>query len=303
MLGVLVRHFDEPFGDSSAIPTLYLSRVTRKHVTVALSGDGADEMFGGYRRYRYGVLEQRIRAKFPGWFRRTVFKAGGRYYPKLDLMPQVFRAKSLLGNLSLDLGDAYYTSMTVFRDGGLERILSPALRASLNGYHSRAAYRARFSPFSHLPPLQQMQAVDYETYLPGDILVKADRATMAYSLEGRAPWLDYRIAELAARMPSSWKIDGRSGKHVFKKTVEPLLPADVLWRRKMGFSVPLAEWFRTSLKPVFEETVLNGSPDPWIDRAEARRLWAEHQSGLHNRDRWLWNLLMLRLWGREFGGV
>jgi len=104
-------------------------------------------------------------------------------------------------------------------------------------------------------------------------------------------------------MPSSWKIDGRSGKHVFKKTVEPLLPADVLWRRKMGFSVPLAEWFRTSLKPVFEQTVLNGEPDPWIDRAEARRLWGEHQSGLHNRDRWLWNLLMLRLWGREFGGV
>jgi asparagine synthase (glutamine-hydrolysing) len=301
MLGVLVRHFDEPFGDSSAIPTLYLSRTTRKHVTVALSGDGADEIFGGYRRYRYGVLEEQIRRRFPDWFRSTVFKAAGRYYPKLDFMPQVFRAKTLLGNLSQVLGDSYYSSMTVFRDAGLQRILAPELRASLGGYDSRASYRERFHRFSHLPPLQQMQAVDYETYLPGDILVKADRATMAYSLEGRSPWLDYRIAELAARLPSNWKIEGRSGKHVFKKTVEPLLPADVLWRRKMGFSVPLAEWFRTSLKPVFEETVLNAGSRPWIDTAEARRLWNEHQSGLHNRDRWLWNLLMLNLWGREFG--
>ncbi len=300
MLDVLVRHFDEPFGDSSAIPTLYLSRMTRQHVTVALSGDGADEMFGGYRRYRYGVLEERIRSKFPSWFRKSAFRLGGRLYPKLDFMPQVFRAKTLLTNLSLDLGDAYYSSMSVFRDAALHRILSPSLRGELSGYDSRDVYRRRFLAHAGLPPLQQLQAVDVETYLPGDILVKADRATMAYSLEGRSPWLDYRIAELAARMPAAWKIEGGSGKHIFKKTLEPLLPADVLWRRKMGFSVPLAEWFRTSLKPVFEDAVLSGQV-PYIETAEARKLLEEHLTGLHNRDRWLWNLLMLSLWHREFG--
>jgi asparagine synthase (glutamine-hydrolysing) len=300
MLDVLVNHFDEPFGDSSAIPTLYLSRMTRQHVTVALSGDGADEMFGGYRRYRYGVIEARLRSRFPSWFRQSVLRAAGRYYPKLDFMPQVFRAKTLLGNLSQDLGDAYYTSMSVFRDQGLAAILAPELRAGLAGYDSRDQYRHHFQRHAELPPLQQMQAVDLETYLPGDILVKADRATMAYSLEGRAPWLDYRIAELAARLPASWKIEGRSGKHIFKKTLEPLVPAEILYRRKMGFSVPLAEWFRTSLKPIFESTVLAPGAAQWIDTGEARRLWNEHQSGLHNRDRALWNLLALGLWGQKF---
>ncbi|MBI4893683.1 MAG: asparagine synthase (glutamine-hydrolyzing) [Acidobacteria bacterium] len=300
MLDVLVRHFDEPFGDSSAIPTLYLSRMTRQHVTVALSGDGADEMFGGYRRYHYGVLEERIRSKFPSWFRRSAFRLAGRLYPKLDFMPQVFRAKTLLTNLSLELGDAYYSSMSVFRDAALDRVLSPSLRSQMSGYNSRDVYRRRFLAHSSLPPLQQLQTVDVETYLSGDILVKADRATMAYSLEGRSPWLDYRIAEFAARMPAAWKIEGASGKHIFKKTVEPLLPADVLWRRKMGFSVPLAEWFRTSLKPVFEQAVLT-SPVPYVEAGEARKLFEEHLSGLHNRDRWLWNLLMLSLWHREYG--
>jgi len=300
MLGVLVRHFDEPFGDSSAIPSLYLARMTRRHVTVALSGDGADEIFAGYRRYRYGWLEERIRSKFPAWFRQTVFKAGGRYYPKFDYLPQVFRAKTLLGNLSLDLGDAYYTTMTAFRDQSLDAILSPELRRS--GYHSRAAYRARFLAHSALPPLQQLQAVDLETYLPGDILVKADRATMAYSLEGRAPWLDYRIAELAARLPAGWKIQGRSGKHIFKKMLEPLVFDEILYRPKMGFSVPLAEWFRTSLKPVYEAGVLAPESAQWIDLAEARRLFDEHGSGFHDHSRKLWNLLMLAEWRRQYAG-
>jgi asparagine synthase (glutamine-hydrolysing) len=299
VLDKLVEHYDEPFGDSSAIPTLYLARMTRKHVTVALSGDGADEVFGGYRRYFYGVLEERLRERFPAWFRHGPVRLGGQWYPKLDFMPQVFRAKTLLQNLAVEIGDAYFTSMSTFRDRDLNAVLSPEMRGALGGYSPRESFRERFRPLAHLHPLEQMQAVDFETYLPGDILVKADRATMAYSLESRSPWLDYRLAELAGRLPASWKLHGRVGKHIFKRAVEPRVPASILTRSKMGFSVPLAEWFRTSLKPTFESLLLNGTNAGHFDQAEVRRLWSEHQSGLSDHSRKLWNLLMVGEWERR----
>ncbi len=300
VLETLVDHFDEPFGDSSAIPMLYLARMTRRYVTVALCGDGADELFGGYRRYFYGVLEERMRKKFPGWFRRSAIRAAGRVYPKFDYLPQVFRAKTLLSNLARELGDAYFTSMTTFRDEGLAAILSSDMRRSLGSYDARDHYRNRFARYSHLPPLEQMQAVDLETWLPGDILVKADRATMAHSLESRSPWLDYRIGELAFRMPSSWKINGRTGKYIFKRMAAPHIPEGILNRRKMGFSVPLAEWFRGSLRAVFQSAVLTTDMEHYLSIEEAQRIWREHQSGLHNHDRKLWNLLMLACWDRRY---
>src|SRR5262249_26599377 len=153
-------------------------------------------------------------------------------YPKLDFMPQVFRAKTLLTNLSQEIGDAYFTSMSVFRDASLTAVLAPELRRELGGYSPREHFRQRFEPYAHLPPLEQMQAVDFETYLPGDILVKADRATMAYSLESRSPWLDYRLVELAAKLPSNYKIRGASGKYIFKEAMRQRLPAEILDRPK-----------------------------------------------------------------------
>jgi asparagine synthase (glutamine-hydrolysing) len=301
VLQVLQQHLDEPFGDSSIIPTLYLAEMTRRHVTVALSGDGADEVFGGYRRYRFGVLEERIRRRLPGSFRRSVVAWAGRRYPKLDFMPQVFRAKSLLTNLALDIGDAYYSSMTAFRDGSLDRLLSPEVRRESAGYRVRDWFREQFVAVRDLSPLEQMQAIDFQTYLPGDILVKVDRATMIHSLEARSPWLDYRIVELACQLPPGWKLQGRIGKSIFKNMLSPLLPAGHITRRKMGFAVPLAEWFRTSLKGVFESTVLGNDMAPFIDLGEVRRLWAEHQSLLCNHERRLWNLLIFGIWraGRE----
>src|ERR1035437_8160840 len=296
MLDTLVEQFDEPFGDSSAIPTLYLARMTRQYVTVALSGDGADELFGGYRRYFYGALEARLRQRFPGWFRRSFFRVAGVYDPKFDYLPQAFRAKTLLGNLAREMGDAYFTSMTAFRDEGLNAVLAPELSGQLDAYSPRAAYRDRFAAVRDLPPLQQMQAVDLETYLPGDILVKADRATMAYSLESRSPWLNYRLGELACRLPSAFKLHGRSGKHIFRRALAPYVPDEVIPRRKMGFSVPLAEWFRTSLKPVFQAQALQPEMERYLSLGEIRRLWSEHQSGLHDHSRKLWNVLMLACW-------
>lgn len=296
MLPKLVEHYDEPFADSSAIPMLYLARMTRRHVTVALCGDGADELFGGYRRYYYGLLEARLRKRFPRWFRRSVVRLGARCYPKFDYLPQVFRAKSLLTALSQEAGDAYFTSMSAFRDGDLEAVLSPELRRALGGYNPRESFRARFEAVSHLPPLEQIQAADLATYLPGDILVKADRATMAYSLEGRSPWLDYRIGEFAFRLPSDLKVNGRIGKYVFKVMISRHVPERVIYRRKMGFQVPLAEWFRTSLKTTFEETVLRPDMERYLSVREVRRIWDRHQSGLSDHSRKLWNLLVLACW-------
>jgi asparagine synthase (glutamine-hydrolysing) len=299
-LGRMTEHFDEPFGDSSAIPMLYLSRMTRQYVTVALSGDGADELFGGYRRYRFGVIEERLRALFPNVFRATVIRAAGRWYPKFDYLPQVFRAKTLLTNLAQEIGDAYFTTMTAFRDDGLEEVLSPPLRAELGGYSPRQAYRARFEAVRHLGPLEQMQSVDLDTWLPGDILVKADRATMAYSIESRSPWLDFRMAELACRIPASMKIHGAIGKHVFKQAMSPYVPRPLIERTKMGFSAPLESWFRTSLKPVFEASVLSDGIGGLVSAPAVRKLWQQHQSGVSNHDKKLWNLLMLGLWHGKY---
>ena len=296
MFQVLVEHFDEPFADSSAIPMLYVARMARRSVTVALSGDGADELFGGYRRYYFGVLEERLRTRFPEWFRKSAIKVGARYYPKFDYLPRVLRAKTLLGNLAQELGDAYFTSMSAFRDASLDAVLSPEARGQLGAYSTREKYCELFKTVRHLSPLAQMQAVDLSTYLPGDILVKADRATMVYSLEGRSPWLDYRMAELSCRLPASAKIWGRSGKHIFKQAMTPYVPRPIIERSKMGFSVPLAEWFRTSLRPAFHSLVLEGEMEEFLSIHEVRRIWNEHQSRLHNHDRKLWSLLVLAAW-------
>ncbi len=295
-LDVLAKHFDEPFGDPSAIPMLYLARMTRRYVTVALCGDGADELFGGYRRYYYGVLEEKLREKLPGWFRRRVVGGVGRHYPKFDYLPQVFRARTLLENVSREIGDAYFTSMSAFRDRGLDAVLGPEMRSALSGFSPRSGFQSRFAAVRHLHPLEQMQAVDYDTYLPGDILVKADRTTMAYSLEGRSPLLDYRLGELAFRLPPEWKVHGTERKYILKKAVEPHLPREIIYRPKMGFSPPLAAWFRDSLKSTFDSLVLNEDMEAYVSHSEVRRLWEEHQSGLANHDRKLWNLLMLGCW-------
>ena len=301
MMHVLVEHYDEPFADSSAIPTLYLSKMTRQHVTVALSGDGADELMGGYRRYPFALAEDRFRSALPAWFRGSVVKTAARLYPKLDSLPQSFRAKATLEGISNDLGTAYFEAMTAFRFGLYDKALSPALRADLGGYSPADNYIERFRPFSHLPPLQQMEAVDLETYLAGDILVKVDRASMAYSLEARCPWLDYRFGELTGRMPTSFKIRGGEGKYIFKDLLRKYLPDDILFRPKHGFGVPLNSWFRTMLRPVFEALVLRPRMEQWINLAAIREMWGLHQAGRSDYGREFWILLTLACWEDRYG--
>ena len=301
VLDTLVEHYDEPFADSSAIPMLYLARMTRQHVTVSLCGDGADELFGGYRRYFYGVLEERVRARFPGWFRRSVFRTGGRLYPKFDYLPQIFRAKTLLTNLAQEIGDAYFTSMTAFRDKALDAVLSAEMRGALGGY-SPAPPIPRALPGGPPPAAARANAVRRPGHLPpgrhsgqggpGHHGVLAGEPLARGWISGWRSWP-------AACRPDSNCTAG-PGNTSSRRPSRPTFREAIIHRRKWAFSVPMAEWLRTSLKPTFESIVLREPMERYLSLGEVRRIWKEHQSGLHNHDRKLWSLLMLACWDARY---
>ncbi len=296
----LAWHYDEPFGDSSAVPTYYVSKVAREHVTVALSGDGGDENFAGYRRYYFDRRENWVRGLLPAAVRRPVFGSLARLYPKADWAPRVFRGKATFENLARSPIEGYFRSISAFRSELKQRLLHGDLRRALNGYDSLHVLRQHYDNAGTADPLSRIQYVDIKSYLTDDILQKVDRASMAHSLEVRAPLLDHKVMELAASMPSSMKLRGTNGKYIFKRALEKVLPATVLKRRKMGFGVPLAEWFRKDLKEFAHSVIFACNAPISLDEATVKLVWAEHQSGLRNRSTELWALLMLRLWEREF---
>jgi asparagine synthase (glutamine-hydrolysing) len=296
----LVWHYDEPFADSSAVPTYYVSKAARENVTVALSGDGGDENFAGYRRYYFDKRENNIRGVLPAAVRQPVFGALAALYPKADWAPRVFRGKATFQNLARSPIEAYFRSVSAVHSELKERILHGELRRQLDGYDSLDVLRSYYEKADTVDPLSRIQYVDIKTYLTDDILVKVDRASMANSLEVRAPILDHKFMELAASMPSSIKLKGINGKYIFKKTLERLLPETVLYRRKMGFGVPLAHWFRNDLKEFAHSVILDRSSDTFLSQATVKNVWREHQSGLRDRATELWTLLMFKLWERQF---
>ena len=224
ILDDLAWYYDEPFADSSMVPTYYVSQVAREKVTVCLSGDGGDENFAGYRRYKFDYLENRIRAVLPFSLRRPVFGALGQIYPKADWLPQVFRAKTLLLNLSLSPDRAYYHSMSWFQPALKSRLYSQHLSEQLNGYDSFSVMQRYFDRAQDLDPLSKIQYVDMKTYLVDDILTKVDRASMAHALEVRVPLLDHQFMEYAATIPHHLKLHTGNGKHIFKKAVRGTCP-------------------------------------------------------------------------------
>jgi asparagine synthase (glutamine-hydrolysing) len=296
----LVWHYDEPFADSSAVPTYYVSKAARESVTVALSGDGGDENFAGYRRYYFDKRENMIRGLLPATVRKPVFGTLASLYPKADWAPRIFRGKATFQNLARSPIEAYFRSVSAVHAELKERILHGDLCRQLGGYDSLDVLRYYYERADTKDPLSRIQYVDIKTYLTDDILVKVDRASMANSLEVRAPILDHKFMELAATMPSSMKLQGTNGKYIFKKALERMLPASVLYRRKMGFGVPLAHWFRNDLKDLAHSVILDRSDDPFLDQATVKHVWQEHQSGLRDRSTELWTLLMFKLWERQF---
>jgi asparagine synthase (glutamine-hydrolysing) len=291
----LAWHYDEPFADSSAIPTYYVSQLARQHVTVALSGDGGDENFAGYRRYRLTLWEEQLRQRVPAALRRGVFGPAGELYPKLDWAPRMFRAKNTLQSLARPLIDGYFHGISVCPPGLKNSLLGPDLRSTLNGYDSADVLRYHFNRAETADPLSRIQYVDMKTYLVDDILMKVDRASMANSLEVRSPLLDHKLMELIAQIPSSLKLSNGTGKFIFKQALTRVLPQEVLQRKKRGFSIPLAEWFRGELKELAHDAIVTRRDDV-LNPAFLQRAWDQHQAKRRDWSAMLWCVLMFRTW-------
>lgn len=301
LIDTLAHLYDEPYADSSAIPTYRVCQLARKRVTVALSGDGGDESLGGYRRYRMHLMEERMRAALPASLRRPLFGLLGRVYPKADWAPRVFRAKTTFEGMSRTSVEAYFHSVSIFRGGMRDQLFSPAFKRALGGYQALDVFERHAARAGTDDPLALVQYLDLKTYLVGDINTKVDRASMAHSLEVREPLMDHPLVEWLATLPSSLKIQGNEGKYVFKKALEPQLPNDVLYRPKMGFAVPLARWFRGPLKQRVREAVLGErlADGGWFDRRTLQSLVDDHQSGARDHSAPLWTLLMFEAFLRR----
>ena len=302
ILDELVWFYDEPFADSSMVPTYYLSQVARENVTVCLSGDGGDENFAGYRRYRYDYLENQIRAFLPFGFRKPVFGCLGYLYPKADWLPRMFRAKTLFANLSLPAERAYFNSMRWFSDAMKFKLFVDPIKRELKGYESFSVMQSHFNRTHGWDALSRIQYVDIKTYLVDDILTKVDRASMAHSLEVRVPLLDHEFMEYVASIPFDYKLRSGVGKYILKKALKGIVPDDILYRPKQGFVIPLADWLRTRLKPVFEERVFdaNSFSKNLFNMAQVEIWWNRHQRGVADYSFHMWALLIFESWAKRF---
>jgi asparagine synthase (glutamine-hydrolysing) len=294
LVEVLAQTYDEPFADSSALPTYRVCQLARRHVTVALSGDGGDENFGGYRRYRYHTMEERLRSMLPLSVRRPTFGLLGRLYPKADWAPQVFRAKTTFQALARSSVEAYFHTVSILSDDMRKRLYSNALKAQLGGYGAGEVLQRHARRAETDDALALIQYLDLKTYLVGDINTKVDRASMAHALEVREPLMDHTLVEWLASLPSSLKIQGQEGKYLLKKTMEPRLPNEVLYRPKMGFAVPVARWFRGPLRQRLTDAVLGSRLEATglFNRTYLQQLIKDHLSGLRDYSSPLWALLM-----------
>lgn len=296
--------YDEPFADSSAIPTYRVCKLAREHVTVALSGDGGDEAFAGYRRYLWHHREGQVRALLPKAARRSVFGTLARVYPKMDWAPRPLRAKNTFEELAMDPLEAFFHSISILSDEMRAGIFSAEFKRDLQGYHAKETLQRHMVAADTDVPLLQAQYIDIKTWLPGDILVKVDRASMANSLEVRAPLLDHEIISWASSLPVSHKLEGRNGKRLLKSAFESLVPSDLLYRPKQGFSVPLAAWFRGPLAEKVRAAVTGPvlADSGYFNTETLTMLVDRHQSGMRDHSPVLWSLLMFESFLRRDQG-
>ncbi|NVD96947.1 XrtA/PEP-CTERM system amidotransferase [Massilia sp. BJB1822] len=301
LLDTLADLYDEPYADSSAIPTYRVCELARKRVTVALSGDGGDENLAGYRRYRYAMAENRVRGRIPIGLRKPLFGTLGRLYPKADWAPRVFRAKTTFEALSRDLVEGYFHGVSIMSDQMRQQLFTPKFRADLQGYKAIDVMRAHADQAPTDDPLSLIQYLDMKTYLPGDILTKVDRASMAHALEVRVPLLDHKLVEWISGLPPEMKLNGSEGKYVFKKSMENYLPNDILYRRKQGFAVPLAAWFRGPLRERVRSSLLgpNLAATGIFNQAYLNEMVEQHQSGRRDYSAPIWTLLMFEAFLRK----
>ena len=288
----LISIYDEPFADASALPTFRVCQLARQRVTVALSGDGGDETFGGYRRYRLHMGEEILRQSLPLGLRKLLFNPLGRMYPSLPNAPQWLRAKSTLQSLGRTTADAYYHSVSITPEPVLQAIKSQGFNSRLAGYRAIEVIRnaARNGPDD---PVALVQHIDYQTYLPGDINVKVDRASMVHSLEVREPLMDHKLVEWAAKLNRQMHIHPSSGKKLLKQLARKSLPSEIIDRPKQGFVVPINEWLKGEFGRKLESLAPNAPIFEYIDRPTILNLTEQHRAGIADHSRGLWSVAVL----------
>lgn len=292
----LMDYYDEPYADSSALPTFRVCELARKKVTVALSGDGGDEHLAGYRRYKLQMFEEKMRGILPSAIRNPLFGFLGNIYPKADWAPRVFRAKTTFQGLARSNVESYFHGVSIFKPEMRSMLFSDQLKSDLQDYNALEVFKRHAEDAGTDDPLSLIQYLDIKTYLPGDILTKVDRASMAHSLEVRVPLLDHELVQWIATLPSEFKLKGNEGKYIFKKSLNGQLPNDILYRPKMGFGVPLASWFRNELKDKIKESILSETmlDSGYFNVDYLYQLIKDHQSGLRDYSAPLWTLMMFQ---------
>ncbi|BFT29625.1 amidotransferase 1, exosortase A system-associated [Alteromonas sp. D210916BOD_24] len=297
----IVSFFDEPFADPSLVPTFFVSELARKVVTVALAGDGGDEMFAGYEKYSIDHVENQLRNKFPRIVRQRLFP---RLSQMAGLIPGVLgkKAKSLLTTLSTTPAMGFYITNSMITDEMWSSLVTNEVKQQLQDYHPSHYTLDNYHKADGPDHLSKILYTDIKTYMTGGVLVKVDRMSMANSLEVRAPILDYHVAEFAAALPSSQKFNKGTKKYLLKKVFEPYIPDALLHRKKMGFSTPIDTWFREDLKPYTESVLFNVDDGIYhiFDQAKVNRIWAEHQDGTHQHGIVLWSMLMYQMWYNRY---
>jgi asparagine synthase (glutamine-hydrolysing) len=295
ILDRLIGHFDEPFADASAIPTWYVSEMARRHVTVVLSGDGGDELFGGYDRYLPNPRVVAFDRYSPPGARRVAALAA-------STLPHGVRGKNFLRHIGRDERGRYLDAIRFFgADEKPALLTADALRQMTRG-DAEVRLARHFERYAHLPWPSQMMRFDADTYLPEDVLTKVDRMSMAHSIESRVPLLDNDVVDFASTIPAALKIKNGRRKHVLKEVAATLLPRDILDRRKQGFGVPIGVWFRGNLRELFSDTLLSSASlqRGYFQPPFVRRLVDEHVSGKRDHTLRLWQLVVFERWHQQY---
>lgn len=302
VIPTLVDHYGEPYADSSAIPTYYVSKETRKHVTVALNGDGGDESFAGYERYAAMRIAEKY-AKVPAALRKIFVETPVGLLPSHELKRSRIRdAKRFLKSANLPRTERYLRWVSTFNRDTKNELYTDEFRETLNGSDPADLLENWFAKANGIGTVDSTMMTDQMTYLPNDLLVKVDIASMANSLEARSPFLDHNLIEFAATLPENLKMRGVETKSLLKKVAARLVPREVIYRRKMGFGVPVGKWFRGEMKDFVKDVLLSEtSLRRGIVKPEAmERYVAEHTTGLRDHSFQIWTLLMLELWFQRF---
>lgn len=287
----LIHHYDEPFADSSALPTMAVARVASQHVKVAISGDGGDEAFGGYSRYRHDLLESQLRNRLPTWLRNHVLSPIAHAWPRADWLPRPLRLKSTLTNLALDAKMAYANTLSIAcqRD-----------RTSIFPHGGRNGWSVERFVTDTYPPCDDLKAMtlcDIAFVLPDDFLVKVDRASMAFGLEVRPPMVDHEFLELAASIPSEFKLRNGQSKWIFKQALARKLPKEILHRPKKGFEIPVDAWLRGPLAEQLADAIRTGGPCDGIFNVRVlKSVFESHRTGKSRAGNLLWAILVFGQW-------